>query len=63
MISPLQTVLGGLQTAAAEAVERPDPGLARGRWEAPAWVFYAIAAAAVLALIAWVTAVVRTRRV
>lgn len=25
---------------ATETVQRPDPGLARGRWEAPAWVFW-----------------------
>jgi hypothetical protein len=23
-------------------VTRPDPGLARGKWEAPAWVFWAM---------------------
>lgn len=27
---------------ATEVVERPDPGLARGKWEAPAWVFWAM---------------------
>ena len=27
--------------AATETVTRPDPGLARGRWEAPAWAFWA----------------------
>ena len=24
----------------SEAVTRPDPGLARGKWEAPAWAFW-----------------------
>jgi hypothetical protein len=23
-------------------VHRPDPGLARGKWEAPAWFFYVV---------------------
>jgi hypothetical protein len=23
-----------------ETVTRPDPGLARGKWEAPAWAFW-----------------------
>ena len=27
-------------TYASETVTRPDPGLARGRWEAPAWAFW-----------------------
>lgn len=28
--------------ATGERVTRPDPGLARGKWEAPAWVFWAM---------------------
>lgn len=41
--------------AATETVVRPDPGLARGRWEAPAWAFWMalfviLAAAATYAL-------------
>ena len=39
--------------ATVEVVEHPDPGLARGRWEAPEWVFYAVAAAAVMGGIGW----------
>lgn len=31
-----------------ETVTRPDPGLARGKWEAPAWAFW-VALAVVLA--------------
>jgi hypothetical protein len=27
---------------AVETVTRPDPGLARGRWEAPAWAFWVV---------------------
>ena len=30
-----------------ESVTRPDPGLARGKWEAPAWAFW-VALAVVL---------------
>jgi hypothetical protein len=26
--------------ATTETVTRPDPGLARGKWEAPAWAFW-----------------------
>jgi hypothetical protein len=29
-------------------VHRPDPGLARGKWEAPAWAFYVALAVAML---------------
>jgi hypothetical protein len=36
-----------------QVVERPEPGLARGRWEAPAWVFFAIAATTVAAGLVW----------
>ena len=30
---------------ATEVVRRPDPGIARGKWEAPPWLFWAIGAA------------------
>jgi hypothetical protein len=33
----------------SETVTRPDPGLARGRWEAPAWVFWVVLAVATVA--------------
>jgi hypothetical protein len=33
---------------AGEIVHRPDPGLARGKWEAPSWAFLAVAAVAVV---------------
>jgi hypothetical protein len=49
------------QPSAGETVERPEPGLARGRWEAPAWFFYAVLAATVLGSIAWAF-VARARR-
>lgn len=29
---------------ATEVVTRPEPGLARGAWEAPAWAFWAMLA-------------------
>ncbi len=38
---------------ATETVTRPDPGLARGKWEAPAWAFWAVLAAATLAAAAY----------
>lgn len=30
--------------SATEIVIRPEPGLARGKWEAPAWAFWAMLA-------------------
>ena len=27
---------------ATETVTRPDPGLARGKWEAPVWAFWLV---------------------
>jgi hypothetical protein len=44
-----------------ETVERPEPGLARGRWEGPAWVFYVIAAAAILGGLSWAVLAWRAR--
>jgi hypothetical protein len=38
--------------APAESVVRPDAGLARGRYEAPSWVFVTIAVVAIVGLIA-----------
>jgi hypothetical protein len=34
--------------AATEIVTRPEPGLARGKWEAPEWFFWATLAGIVL---------------
>jgi hypothetical protein len=45
-----------------ETVQRPAPGLARGRWEAPPWVFYAVFALAVLGGLTWGLAALRARR-
>jgi hypothetical protein len=46
----------------AEEVERPPPGIARGRWEAPAWVFWFVAAAALAFGIVWMVVALRGRR-
>ena len=32
----------------SETVTRPDPGLARGKWEAPAWAFWVALAVVVV---------------
>ncbi len=45
-----------------ESVVRPDPGLARGRWEAPGWAFWVTFAAAVLGGLAWAALALRARR-
>ncbi|HZU84448.1 MAG TPA: hypothetical protein VE987_16075 [Polyangiaceae bacterium] len=45
-----------------ESVERPEPGLARGRWEAPPWVFFAMIALMLLAVVAYGAAAIRGRR-
>src|SRR5438874_8122841 len=39
---------------ATEVVTRPDPGLARGKWEAPPWLFWVLLAAIVLGAAAYV---------
>lgn len=48
--------------ASSESVLRPPPGLARGRWEAPAWAFWLVAAAALLGGLAWIALALRARR-
>jgi hypothetical protein len=48
--------------APSEIVERPDPGLARGRWEAPRWAFALVAALTVLGGLVWIALAVRARR-
>jgi hypothetical protein len=49
-------------THALQTIERPEPGLARGRFEAPAWVFWAVIAATAAAGVAWAVRVLRARR-
>lgn len=39
---------------ATEIVTRPDPGLARGKWEAPAWVFWAMLGVILVGSLAYV---------
>lgn len=48
--APLST--DGAPTA-TEIVTRPEPGLARGRWEAPAWAFWVMLAVVVLGAAAY----------
>ena len=38
---------------ATEIVTRPDPGLARGAWEAPVWIFWVLLALVVLGAAAY----------
>lgn len=45
-----------------EVTIRPEPGVARGRWEAPPWVFFALLAAAVLGAVVYAAAELRRRR-
>jgi hypothetical protein len=39
----------------------PETGLARGRWEAPAWAFWVVAAAALVGGLAWLLVSLRMR--
>jgi hypothetical protein len=39
--------------AATELVTRPEPGLARGKWEAPVWVFWVMLAVVILGAAAY----------
>jgi hypothetical protein len=48
--------------APADSVERPAPGLASGRWEAPGWAFVVIAALTLLGSLAWLALFLRSRR-
>jgi hypothetical protein len=48
--------------AADDSLARPDAGLARGRWEAPAWMFWAVAAAALIGAVAWIALALRARK-
>lgn len=48
--------------APTESVERPPGGLASGRWEAPAWAFYLVAALTLVGGLAWLAVLLRSRR-
>ena len=39
---------------ATETVTRPDPGLARGKWEAPAWAFWVALAVVIVGVCLYV---------
>ena len=39
---PLVTAAPSPRATATEVTHRPDPGLARGEWEAPSWAFYGL---------------------
>lgn len=47
---------------ASETIERPEPGLARGRWEAPRWAFALVAALTVIGGLVWLAVALRARR-
>jgi hypothetical protein len=51
-----------LEPFGSETVERPASGLAAGRWEAPAWFFYAVAIAAIVGGLAWALVALRAKR-
>lgn len=51
-----------IEPFASETIERPEPGLARGRWEAPAWLFYAVAVAALVGGLGWALTALRAKR-
>lgn len=48
--------------APRETVVRPNPGLARGRWEGPRWAFALVAALTVLGGLVWLAITLRSRR-
>lgn len=48
--------------APSESVERPPPGLARGKWEAPPWAFVLVAALTVVGSAVWLLLFLRARR-
>jgi uncharacterized protein involved in exopolysaccharide biosynthesis len=50
-----ETSMHGVQSASTggERAERPDPGLARGLWEAPRWAFVVVLALVALVAVAW----------
>jgi hypothetical protein len=46
----------------SEVSVRPEPGLARGLWEAPSWVLFAALAGAAFAAAAWGARALSRRR-
>jgi len=47
------------RTSGLQPVERPEPGLARGRWEAPAWIFWTIALITAALALTWAVVALR----
>ena len=47
------TIVTAPAPTATEVVTRPEPGLARGSWEAPAWVFWVMLAVVILGAAAY----------
>ena len=60
--APAAPVASLAPAAPAEKIERPDPGLARGHWEAPRWAFALIAALTVAGGLVWLAITLRTRK-
>jgi hypothetical protein len=46
----IQAASASAAPTATETVTRPDPGVARGKWEAPPWAFWVALALAVIGL-------------
>jgi hypothetical protein len=44
----IQTAPASAAPTATETVTRPDPGVARGKWEAPPWAFWLVLAVVVI---------------
>jgi hypothetical protein len=54
---------GLAQDREPQVVVRPEPGLARGLWEAPPWVFIALLGAVAVAALGWAAATFLRRRI
>ena len=52
--SPSQEPSAPPAPTATEVVTRPEPGLARGKWEAPVWAFWVVLAVVILGTAAYV---------
>jgi hypothetical protein len=62
ILAPSAAASGSEDGSSTVFVERPEAGLARGRWEAPAWMFYLVAAVAVVGSVIWAALALRGRR-
>lgn len=50
-----------MQPIESQAAERPEPGLAKGRWEAPSWVFWSIALVTIALGAGWAAKALQAR--